>query len=150
MNADAFRSLFERHFDLNRRLWNGPIARLTEKQFRQKLGYSVGSVRNQAVHILNMDERWFCGLRGLPVPGLLNPVYLGTRSVVRARWDGVESDMRAYLAALRDDDLGRVESGYVTWIALFHVLNHGQDHRAQLRVMLAMLGLSADPEDDGL
>jgi hypothetical protein len=43
MDADAFRQLFERHFALNRSLWDGPISNLTEKLFRQTLGYSVGS-----------------------------------------------------------------------------------------------------------
>lgn len=150
MDADAFRQQFERHFALNRSLWDGPIANLTEKLFRQPLGYSVGSVRNQTVHILNIDERWFCSLQGVPVPGLLNPVYFGTRAAVRVRWDKVEAQMQAYLAGLRDADLQRTESGYPVWVALFQVLNHGQDHRAQLRTMLAMLGLEAPHEDDGL
>ncbi|NLF78796.1 MAG: hypothetical protein GX573_24150, partial [Chloroflexi bacterium] len=73
MDANGFRRLYDYHFALNRRLWDHCTAHLTQPQFVQKLDYSVGSIRNQMVHMMNIDERWFCDLRGQEVPGLLNP-----------------------------------------------------------------------------
>ena len=104
MKAEHFRQLYDYHFALNWKIWDLCIAGLTEEPFKKKLGYSTGSIRNQAVHILNVDNRWFCGLRGLEVPGFINPVYISTREAVRSRWDEVESDMQTYLAGLTDDD----------------------------------------------
>jgi uncharacterized damage-inducible protein DinB len=148
MNADAFRQLYDYHFAANRRLWESSVAPLTDAQFRQKLPYSLGSVRNQIVHMLNIDDRWFCGLRGLAVPGILNPVYFGTAAKVRERWDQVEADMRDYLARLDDAELERpLDPHAAVWQVLFHVLNHGTDHRAQVLAMLAQLGVSGYAQD---
>lgn len=153
MNADAFRELYEYHFRANRRIWDQCVVPLTDEQFKRKVEYSVGSVRNQVVHMLNIDDRWFCGLRGLKVTGLLNPVYFHKRDVIRSRWDGVEADMRVYLAGLRDDML--VEQPFMAsdedpmrlWQVLIHVINHGTDHRAQLLMILNQLGVKTFPQD---
>lgn len=148
MDAEGFRQLYEYHFAANRRLWEHGIAPLTADQFRQKLPYSLGSVRNQVVHMLNIDERWFFGLRGLEVPGILNPVHFGTRARVRDRWDRVEGGMREYLDRLNEAELERRFDGHVAaWQVLFHVLNHGTDHRAQALSMLAQLGVKGFPQD---
>jgi len=148
VDANGFRRLYDYHFALNRRLWDHCIEHLSQAQFVQKLDYSVGSIRNQMVHMLNIDERWFCDLRGQEVPGLLNPVYFFKPPVIRQRWDAVEADMRAYLAALQDAELGRqLEAGMQVWEVLFHVLNHGTDHRAQVLAMLHHLGVPTWPQD---
>jgi uncharacterized damage-inducible protein DinB len=148
MNADAFRQLYDYHFAANRRLWEQGVRPLTDAQFRQKLPYSLGSVRNQVVHMLNIDDRWFCGLRGLEAPGILNPVYFGAPAKVRDRWDQVEADMREYLGRLDDAELARPIDHHATvWQVLFHVLNHGTDHRAQVLAMLAQLGVSGYAQD---
>ena len=151
MTPDDFRRLYDYHFALNHRLWERCITPLSAEQFRRPLAYSVGSVRNQVVHMLNMEDRWFCSLRGLPVPGILNPVYFGTAAKVRARWDAVESDMRATLSGLTDEELRRPITGeMVGWEVLWHVLNHGTDHRAQILAMLNQLGGATFPQDHAL
>lgn len=148
MDANGFRRLYDYHFSQNRRLWDHCTAHLTQSQYVQKLDYSVGSIRNQMVHMMNIDERWFCDLRGQEVPGLLNPVYFHRPAAIRERWDGVEADMRAYLAALQGADLEHpLEIGMQVWEVLFHVLNHGTDHRAQVLVMLHHLGVPTWPQD---
>lgn len=140
MNANHLRQLYDYHFAANHKLWDHSIARLTDEQFKQKHPYSVGSVRNQAVHMLNVEHSWFCGLRGLAAPGWANPVHLPDRARVRARWDEVEAGMRIYLTGLADEELDRPGSeGLAVWQVLFHVLNHGTDHRAQLLSMLIYL-----------
>lgn len=57
MKAEHFRQLYDYHFALNRKIWDQCIAVLTKEQFKKKLEYSTGSIRNQAVHILNVDNR---------------------------------------------------------------------------------------------
>jgi uncharacterized damage-inducible protein DinB len=149
MNADSFRHVYEYHFTINRKIWDTYIVPLTDEQFTQKVEYSVGSVRNQVVHMLNIDDRWFSGLRGVEVPGFLNPVHYAKRDKIRAKWDEVEHNMRAYLAGLRDDMLFTepFEDSVQLWQVLFHVLNHGTDHRAQLLAVLNKLGAKTAPQD---
>lgn len=151
MTADGFRRLYDYHFALNRRLWEQGVAPLTAEQFRRAAPYSVGSVRNQVVHMMNMEARWFAALRGQPVPGILNPVYFGTAAKVRKAWNGVEQDMRAYLVELRDEALARPITNEMTvWEVLWHVLNHGTDHRAQTFALLGALGMVTFPQDYAL
>lgn len=153
MNADAFRDLYEYHFKINRKIWDTSVMALTDEQFTQTVDYSIGSVRNQVVHMLNIDDRWFCGLRGLEAPGFLNPVHFPDRGVIRAKWDAVEADMRAYLTGLRDEMLlgpafGAADSsGFRLWQVLIHVANHGTDHRGQLLRLLHDAGAPSFPQD---
>jgi uncharacterized damage-inducible protein DinB len=153
MNANDFRHLYEYHFTLNRKLWNECVMPLTNEQFTQKIDYSVGSVRNQVVHMSNIDDRWFSGLRGEEVPGFANPVHFTKREVIRENWDGVEAKMRQYLENLTDDMLQSQpfleKDGDILrlWQILLHVVNHGTDHRAQLLVMLNQLGIKTFPQD---
>ena len=151
MEADHFRKLYDYHIALNRKIWEQCIEGLTEEQFKRKLKYSTGSVRNQAVHILNIDERWFCGLRGLEIPGFINPVHLSTKARVRAKWDEVEESMKEYLDQLGDEVIHQpFDMGLEVWQVLFHVLNHGTDHRAQMLYMLNQLGVETFPQDYAL
>jgi uncharacterized damage-inducible protein DinB len=100
------------------------------------------------VHLMNMEDRWFSGLRGEDIPGILNPVHFGTRAAVRSRWDSVEQRMRNYLATLDEQEIGRqFDKHAAVWQVLFHVLNHGTDHRAQTLAMLAQLEIKGFPQD---
>jgi uncharacterized damage-inducible protein DinB len=152
MNASSFRHLYDYHFTINRKIWDTCIVPLTDEQFTRPSDYSVGSVRNQVVHMLNIDDRWFSGLRGAEVPGFINPLDYPEREGVRQKWDSVEADMRAYLAELRDDMLfsqpfaGQNDPTEL-WQILIHVANHGTDHRAQLLALLHQLGVDTRPQD---
>lgn len=151
MTPDDFRRLYDYHYALNHLLWARGVVPLTAEQFRRRLPYSLGSVRNQVVHMMNMEDRWFAALRGATVPGILNPVHFGTAAVVRARWDSVERDTHTYLSDLKDDDLRRpITEHMAVWEVLWHVLNHGTDHRAQTLAMLAQLGVATFPQDYAL
>lgn len=153
MNADAIRHLYDYHFTANRKIWNECVLSLTDEQFTRQCAYSVGSVRNQVVHMMNIDDRWFSGLRGEKVPGFLNPVYYTKRDRIRQEWDGVETTMRDYLAALEDEKLSQqpflAADGDPTplWQILMHVVIHGADHRAQLLALLHQLGVKTFPQD---
>jgi len=59
MNANAFRHFYNYHFSENRSLWDRYITPLSQEQFTQAANYSHGSVRDQIVHLMNVDEIWF-------------------------------------------------------------------------------------------
>jgi uncharacterized damage-inducible protein DinB len=154
MNADAFRQFYNYHFAMNRFVWNSYIVPLSQEQFTQPVAYSVGSVRNQVVHLMNVDEGWFSGLRGVQGPEWRNPNNFDDRDAIRAEWDGVEQVMRAYLADLRDDmlftkPLEGEDKDLILWQVLLHVANHGTDHRAQILRVLHDLGVETTAQDYG-
>ena len=105
MNVDAFCYLYEYHFTENRRIWDSSMMLLTAEQFTQDTGYSHGSVRDQLVHLMNVDEVWFSELSGAAFPEPFEIAGADDRESIRAHWDGVEQMMRAYLAGLTDEML---------------------------------------------
>lgn len=154
MNADAFRHLYDYHFFENRKIWDSCIAPLTQEQFTREVSYSHGSVRDQVVHLMDVDDVWFSELRGVEPAEPLPPAHLDDRKALRERWDSIEQDMRAFLAKLRDDMLfekpieePEEDKDLIVWQVLLHVVNHGTDHRAQLLRLLHDMGASTSYQD---
>jgi uncharacterized damage-inducible protein DinB len=154
MNADAFRHFYDYHFTENRKIWDSYVASLSPEQFTQDMNYSHGSVRNQVIHLMSVDEVWFSELRGVEPSEPLPPAAFDDRKNIRAHWDSVEQGMRAYLAELRDEMLfdrpieePAEDKDLIVWQVLLHVVNHGTDHRAQLLRSLNDLGVKTGPQD---
>jgi len=152
MNANAFRHFYDYHITENRKIWDDYVMGLTHEQFTQDAAYSHGSVRDQIIHLMSVDNTWFSGLRGLTIPEALVPTDFPDRESIRAHWDTVEQNMRAYLAELRDDmlldkPLDGEDKDLILWQVLLHVVNHGTDHRAQLLRLLNDLGVKTTSQD---
>ena len=62
LTADAIRHFYEYNFTINRKIWDQCVMQLTDEQFTQAVDYSIGSVRNHVVHMLDVDDNWFSGL----------------------------------------------------------------------------------------
>ena len=153
MNADAFRHLFGYHFAENRTVWDKYITALSDEQFSQDVGYSHGSVRNQIVHLMNVDEAWFTGLRGVEFVEGPEADSFVDRDSIRAQWDVVEQHLRDYLSTLRDEMLLEKpfaegeDKDLMLWQVLIQVANHGTDHRAQLLRLLNDMGVKTVSQD---
>src|SRR5918993_394203 len=152
MNANSFRKFYDYHFAENRKLWDRYIAQLSEEQFTQHKTYSHGSVRDQIIHLMSVDEAWFSDLRGVEISESTNPSDLQDREDIRAYWDRVEQNMLSYLAELRDDmlfdqPLEGEDKDLILWQVLLHVVNHGTDHRAQILRLLNDLGVETNYQD---
>jgi uncharacterized damage-inducible protein DinB len=153
MNANAFRHFYDYHFTENRKIWDSYIPPLSYAQFTQEVDYSHGSVRNQIVHLMNVDDAWFSGLRGVENPEPFNPSAFDDRKIIRAHWDGVEQNMRDYLAKLQDEMLFEKpfadgeDKDLILWQVLLQVANHGTDHRAQILRLLHDLGVKTTSQD---
>jgi len=152
MNANAFRHFYDYHFSENRNLWDACI-HLPDASFTQQVAYSHGSIRNQIVHLVSVDDTWFSALRGVEIPESLDPAHFEDRNILRAHWDHVEKNMREYLAKLRDEMLFEKpftdgeDKDLILWQALLHVCNHGTDHRAQILRSLNDLGVKTTSQD---
>jgi uncharacterized damage-inducible protein DinB len=151
MNADAFRHFYGYHFRENRKLWNY-ISQLSDEQFRQQVDYSHGSVRDQLVHLLSVDDVWFSELGG--IEPLEPPTDADSQTAIRSYGDSVEQRMRDYLAELRDDMLFTTpitepdeDRDLIVWQVLLHVANHATDHRAQILRALKDLGVETSYQD---
>ncbi len=154
MNADAFRHFYNYHFAENRKVLEH-VASLTFEQFTQPIVYSHSSIREQIVHLLDVEDVWFSELRGAqPAEPLPETVTADDRDTIRAHWDKVEGNIRAYIANLEDDFLfskpitdPEEDKNLIVWQVLLHVVNHATDHRAQLLRALHDLGVDTKSQD---
>ncbi len=154
MNAIAFRHFYNYHFAENRKVWEH-VAALTFEQFTQKVDYSRGSVREQLVHLIDAEDLWISELRGVqPSEPLPETTAADDRDAIRALWEAVEQNTRAYLAGLQDGQLfskpitdPEEDKDLIVWQVLLHVANHATDHRAQLLRVLHDIGVDTKYQD---
>jgi uncharacterized damage-inducible protein DinB len=153
MNADAFRHFFNYHFSENRKIWEH-IASLSFEQFTQAVNYSHGPVRDQIIHLIDVEDVWFSELRGVEPLEPLPSSGVDDRDVIRAHWDKVEHNIHVYLASLEDDMVfskpikePEEDKDLIVWQVLLHVANHATDHRAQLLRVLHDLGVETKSQD---
>ena len=145
---DVIRTMVEYHVASNRRLWDHVMAHVTDEHFTQPLGYSLGSIRHQVVHLAATDRYWLHDIQVKPVTGL-EPEDYKTRESFSAVWEGIEQALLTYVQSLTDADLAEVPDGLTEsrWQALMHIVNHGTDHRAQILSMLHGLGVPTFEQD---
>ena len=93
MNANAFRHFYNYHFAENHKIWDRYILPLSYEQFSQHADYSIGSVRDQIIHLLDVDELWFSELRNIEPPEPLPSTNLDDCKLIRERWDAIEQFM---------------------------------------------------------
>jgi uncharacterized damage-inducible protein DinB len=153
MNADAFRHLYGYHLAENRAIWEKYIVQITDEQLTSPLGYSHGAIRDQLIHLIDVDDVWLSELQGIAPLDPLDPATAG-REQIRAHAERVEQRVRAYLAALRDEMLlttpitdPEEDKDLIVWQVLLHVVNHGTDHRAQLLRSLSDMGVKTAAQD---
>lgn len=154
MNADAIRHFFDYHFAINRFIWESYVTQLSAEQFVAHADYSHGSVRGQLVHLIEVDQIWFCELQNIKPVEEIPTAPADDREQLRATWNRIEEMMRSYLANLGDDALYTQpiqepdeDRALFVWQVLLHVVNHGTDHRGQILRQLNDLGIETTSQD---
>jgi len=124
------------------------VARITPEQFIRAMGDSFSSVRDTVAHICTAERIWITRLKGEKVQGLQNPDRLLDVGAVRKEWAELEREMRAQLARLGPEAVGRTiesqdlsgnDQSDAVWQILQHLVNHGAYHRGQITTMLRQL-----------
>ncbi|GAB4547836.1 MAG: hypothetical protein Fur002_24190 [Anaerolineales bacterium] len=153
MNANAFRHFYNYHFAENRKVW-GHVAALSFEQFTQPIAYAQGALREQVIHLLDVEDVWFSALRGAQPAEPIPASAVDDRDLIRAHWDKVEENIRAYLAALQDETLfskpitePEEDKDLFVWQVLLQVANHATDHRAQILRALHDMGVKTEAQD---
>lgn len=151
MQLADIRLLYDYNFWANRLLL-AKSAEVTPEQFAAPTTHSWGSLRGTLVHILDSEYGWRIIFETSKVSfDELTPEAFPTVEAVRQRWDEEEAAWSIYLNSLTDADMTRIirydlpEGGFrerVLWHCLFHVVNHGMQHRSEAAHMLTEYGQS--------
>lgn len=146
MNPDLWRRLYAYDFWANAHL-RQCISGLSDEQLNQAPPHEEWSLRQHLIHLVGVESWWFhflqTGVLAFPDFDAATPL-----AEVLAEWDRVEAKMRAYLATLTPAELQRMvhpdfwgdDPPAPVWGALFQVLNHSTDHRAQAMKYIKWLG----------
>jgi uncharacterized damage-inducible protein DinB len=147
MDIEYLRTLFDYNYWAHNKVWNC-IATLNDDQFTHDMGHSWGSIQALLVHLMSAEWVWFSRLEGTNPTAHLSVADYPTRDTIKQKWDAIEAQVRDTLNRLDSEKLNQ-QLIYKTldgkpqqtpiWQILFHLLNHGTDHRAQLMAMLNRL-----------
>ncbi|MBI3635033.1 MAG: DinB family protein [Candidatus Rokubacteria bacterium] len=157
MTLELIRRLYDYHRWANHRLFDEAEKR-GEGAVERDMGtqWSFPSVRRMFAHIYGADTIWLARWKGTSmtaIPGQDIP----SMSALRARWDALEGEQRAFVDGLRAPDLERIVQyrntegkEFRTMLAplLQHVPNHATHHRSEIATMLTII--SGSPPDTGL
>lgn len=153
MYSTIFRHYYHYHANETRQLWQTATAHLSFDQLTQATSYSHGAIRDQFVHLISVDQTWFAGLRGLPIPEPLDPTAYNDAQSLEILWDQVEGEIQHYLDQLLDNQLfdqpfaEGEDQDLRVWQVILQVINHGTDHRAQILRQLHDLGVPTTSQD---
>lgn len=127
-------------------------ARVTRDQFFAPTTHSFPSLHQTLAHILGSEHGW----RVIFETGEVNfdaitPYDVTSVEALAKRWDAERAAWDAYLGTLTDADMTRIISypvddgsirRRVLWHCLYHVVNHGMQHRSEAAHMLTEYGQS--------
>ena len=131
-------------------------ATLTPEQFLRPMGNSFSSLRDTLAHLAGCEWLWLERWRGRSPRAMANPQEFPNLETIKDYWNTVEEEVRAYLAELDEDILGRpltyINFNGETWDyplgqTILHLLNHQSYHRGQVTTLLRQLGVEPAPVD---
>lgn len=150
MDADYFRMLFNYNHWANSRVLDR-AAELTDDQFAQDAGLSMGSIRGTLAHQLGTEVIWLARSRGDSTRTILADRDFSDYASMRERWQLQDANQAAFMSRLTDDDVNNTVT-YTTIAGqeyrqllghmLARVVNHGMQFRSEAAVALTRLGHS--------
>ncbi len=157
MSVGMIRDLYDYHRWANRQLFDFAVA-LGEQACARDVGaqFSHSKVTRMFAHLYGADWVWLSRWKGTS-PTNLPGADLPTMAIVRAKWDALEAEQQAFVAALTEADLSRAVAYKNTEGKAFsaplgpllqHVANHATHHRSEIATMVTML--SGSPPDTGI
>jgi uncharacterized damage-inducible protein DinB len=157
MGTDLIRGLYDYHRWANRRLFE--VAAKLGDAVTEDMGkhWSVPTVKGMFAHIYGADFIWLERWKGNSPARIPGGADFPTLVDLRARWDALEAEQRAFVDGLAEADLTRPVSyrnteGAQLSVALGpllqHVVNHATHHRSEIATMITLV--SGSPPDTGI
>ncbi|MFI5376330.1 MAG: DinB family protein [Candidatus Rokuibacteriota bacterium] len=157
MAVAMIRDLYDYHRWANRRLFD--LAAGLGDAVTRDMGahWSFPTLKGMFAHIYGADNVWLARWKGSSPGRLLGDADFPTVADLRARWDALEAEQRAFVDGLGEADLARPvvyknTSGQEFRVALGpllqHVVNHATHHRSEAATMITLI--SGSPPDTGI
>ncbi len=157
MSVALIRELYDYHHWANRRLFE--LAAGLGDSATRDMGkhWSFPTLKGTFAHVYGADNTWLMRWKGSSPPRLLGDADFVSMTDLRARWDALEAEQRAFVEALGEADLARPVTYQNTQGEQFrvalgpllqHVVNHATHHRSEAATMITLI--SGSPPDTGI
>jgi uncharacterized damage-inducible protein DinB len=157
MAVQLIRELYDYHRWANRRLFD--VATGLGDAITRDMGtqWSVPTVKAMFAHLYGADFIWLSRWKGTSPSRLPGDADFPTLGDLRAAWDALETEQRAFVEGLAETDLARPvtyrnTAGEQFSVALGpllqHVVNHATHHRSEVATMITLI--SGSPPDTGI
>jgi len=154
MNLSDLTLLYDYNYWANERMLS-MAAGVSQAQFAEPGPHSHGGLRGTLLHTLDTEYGWRLLCQHGQITLDVSEDEFPTVEALAARWREEEKAMRAYLASLTDAALLGVvryeaqgaQRERVLWHCLWHVVNHGTQHRAETAHILTHYGASPGDVD---
>lgn len=150
MNLRDIRDLVDYNFWTNRRLL-AMTAKVTPEQLDAPSSHSHDTLQRTLVHTLDTEWGWRVFMQGGGFTPPLEAQDFPTVESLQTRWQEEETAWWAFIDGLTEADLDRKVSSkgdsgevqeWVLWHLIFHVINHGGQHRSEVANLLTVYGQS--------
>jgi len=149
MNIKEILFIYEYYYWANHKILT-QSALVTQEQLIAPAAFPYGGLRGTLVHILEAEHSWLRRLKGLDDGPEFFPDDYPTSKHLEDRMRDEERAMRAFLAGLRDEDMHnhvhyKFRDGSrdrILWRCLYHLANHGTQHRSEAAALLTSFGYS--------
>lgn len=158
MSVDLIRELYGYHRWANRRLFD-IAADLGAAVVSRDMGthWSFPTIKGMFAHLYGADLLWLSRWKGAPPGRMQSDADFPTMGDLRAMWDRLEVEQRAFVDGLSEADLARPvtyrntqgdEFHVALGPLLQHVVNHATHHRSEVATMITLA--SGSPPDTGI
>jgi uncharacterized damage-inducible protein DinB len=118
------------------------------EEFAGPVSITYRDLRATLVHILDVEMSWRRRLRGEPKEiwdAALSVDDYPTVATLAEHWSRDESEMRAWIGSLTDDDLTAIQDlgntdRFPLWYYLVHIVTHSEQQRRDAQLILRQFG----------
>ncbi|GAB4497910.1 MAG: DinB family protein [Anaerolineales bacterium] len=150
MNIQNIHLMYEYNYWANGKILSA-AAKITEEQFLAPGEYPFGGLRGTLTHIVDAEWVWRTLFETNAFSADLKAEDFPDLQSLAERFQMEEQAMRAYINGLTDEDMNShikyttdegVHRDRILWHCLYHLVNHGTQHRSEAAAMLTNYGAS--------
>ena len=158
MSTTLIREHYDYHRWANRRLFDLAVG-LGPEAVTRDMGkhWSFPTLKGMFAHVYGADRLWLARWKGESPKRIYGDADFASMADLRASWDALEAEQRAFVEGLGEVDLARPLEYRNTEGAQFrvalgpllqHVVNHATHHRSEAATMITLI--SGSPPDTGI
>jgi len=150
MNIQNIHLMYEYNYWASRKILSA-ASKISQEQFLTPAEFPYGGLRGTLFHLVDGERLWRILFETNQVVEEWKEEDFPTFKSLEEKFKEEETALRSYLNRLTDADMeshlrytveGGIQRDRVLWHCLYHLVNHGTQHRSEAAAMLTSYGAS--------